>query len=146
MVRTKRRFGADEVAVAVESFVTEDNRVVKRGGRLRGDDPLVRANPHLFLGDGATDAEIGQARAGMLSFYDEPPPEDPTAPKIAKPLTAASPNALVVTKDASFTLEDRSRVDVRAGDLVDGNEPWVAKARRLKRGAFRKPTRQEISA
>lgn len=144
MARTK--FRTDEVVVAVESFVTADDRVIHRGDRLRGDDPLVRHAPHLFIHDGATAEEVGQARAGMMGFLDEPPPADPTAPKVLGPLTIDNPHALVATADASFDLEDRSRVVVREGDLVDDRAPWVIKARQLQRGLFRRPRKAEVSA
>lgn len=132
----KKRFDPDEVVIAIESFVTADNRVIHQNDRLRGDDPLVTAASHLFVEDGSTSEEIGAARVALAGEPAEP--VDDSRIVLPGQLTAASPHALVVTADAHFTLEDGSLVRVREGDLVDGREPWVAKARKARRGAFRK--------
>jgi hypothetical protein len=71
MITKKQRFAPDQIAVAIESFVTGDNRVVQRGGRLRGDDPVVKLAPELFIEDGASDEEIGTARSRLMGYIGE---------------------------------------------------------------------------
>ena len=50
------------LVVALTSFA-RGRRVVATGERLRGDDPIVTANPDLFVGDDVPD---GERRALMM--------------------------------------------------------------------------------
>ena len=136
IVRKKQKFGADEIAVAIDGFVTHDNRVIRRGGRLRGDDPLVRAHPHLFIEDGATDQEVGAARAASMDFLDSS--VDPPPGPIAGPIPPE--RRRIVTRDAVYTLNDGSMWVLHAGDVADANDPRVKAA---DPSLFRKPTREE---
>ncbi|HET6712521.1 MAG TPA: hypothetical protein VFI59_02285, partial [Actinomycetota bacterium] len=91
----------------------------------------------LFVVDGATSEEVGQARVALAGEPAEP--VDDSRIVLPGQLTAASPHALVVTAEAHFTLEDGSLVRVHAGEIVDDREAWVVKARKARRGLFRKP-------
>jgi hypothetical protein len=55
--------------VAIESAVMSidgADRFVRRGERLRPDDPAVLVSPSLFLEDGLADSEYGAARLRLF--------------------------------------------------------------------------------
>lgn len=132
-VRTRKKFSADEVVQAIEAFVTT-NRVIGRNDRLRGNDPLVVAAPHLFISDGATSEEIGAARTAL---HGEPiVPVDDSGPKVLGPIPDA--RRRIVTENKAVRLPDGSIWSLTAGDIVDANDEGVKALAKLHRGLFAK--------
>jgi hypothetical protein len=76
MPRVKRKFGADELVVCIESFGSSDPELpgCARGTRLRGSNPIVKRWPFYFLPDGAADDEIFRARQKLYTDAGAPPP------------------------------------------------------------------------
>jgi len=103
-VRTRKEFDADEVVVAIDAFVTNDNRVIGRNDRLRGNDPLVVASPHLFISDGSTSEEIGRARTELRGEIVVP--QDDRGPKVLGPIPDA--RRRIVTENKSVRMNDGS--------------------------------------
>jgi hypothetical protein len=131
--RTKR-FAATEIVVAIESFTTETNRVVKMGDRLRGGDELVKLAPHLFVADGSTSEEIGAARAAMLPDHVEP--SDPNGPKVLGEIPPE--RRLIATRDRTARLPDGSVWFVHAGELADANDERVVAILKFEPDLFEK--------
>ena len=65
MAITRKKFDPDLIVVCIESLVSQDNKIVRRGDRLRATDELVRRAPHLFVEDGSTTEEVNAARSAL---------------------------------------------------------------------------------
>jgi hypothetical protein len=46
-------------------LVSQDNKIVRRGDRLRATDELVRRAPHSVVEDGSTTEEVNAAHSAL---------------------------------------------------------------------------------
>jgi hypothetical protein len=57
--------GKNDIYIVRRPFITEGRRIVRRGTRMLGNDPLVKGNEHLFeLASDGFDVEQATARPG----------------------------------------------------------------------------------
>jgi hypothetical protein len=74
-VKPKPKFKDDQFVLCWMDFAADDvppPGVMKRGMRLRGDNPVVRAHPNYFVDANTPDDEIPNIHA----FRPEPPPHE----------------------------------------------------------------------
>jgi hypothetical protein len=98
MARTKAPpFEPDEIVVAWTSGATADH-VIRRGERLRGDDPRVIALPGIFVRDGTPTSEL----PNVWQHVPEPAQDEPLV-RVAP----AIPDSEAAVAVASFTVAGR---------------------------------------
>jgi hypothetical protein len=120
--------------IVVDSHVSAGG-LYKEGQTVRGDDPGLRANPHLFILDPATEAEIHAARAALyarantsVATPDATPPitSDGTPIVIAQPI----PPERQLRCIREFVLPGTARGGRRifkVGQVYDARDPNVKK-------------------
>src|SRR6266513_3064553 len=86
-LRTKApKIDPERIYVCHSTFFAADYQdghvAVPAGRRLRGDDPIVRKWPHMFVEDGG---DIGAAAAALYDRPAVPPAPDPLATRMPEP-------------------------------------------------------------
>jgi hypothetical protein len=137
MPRT-RKTGDNAVVVALSSFTTAavpGSTVVAAGTRLRADNPIVRAVPHMFTADGASAEELQAARRALYADAYADIERERAAHKPAPPKPVRPEDQLVAIRNTGHYLKstkgltlDGSSLSVATGDRVAKSHP-VAKAR-----------------
>lgn len=113
----KPRFEPDEIVVSWTTFATNES-VVKRGTRLRGDNPVVLSHPHYFARDGASDAEL---RALEANARPDPPRH---VPEFTRPQQTIAPERQAIAI-CSFHVGFGVGPTVTKGQVLDINHPLV---------------------
>jgi hypothetical protein len=109
--------------------------VVRRGTRLRGDDPIVQAAPEWFLPDGTDDREVQRRIAAHYADtleVDEPPPAPPEPPLRDEDAVVALRDIDVKTFNRGSPPQGRelaTTAGVRAEDKVAKSDAIVRKHR-----------------
>lgn len=124
---------ANAVYVAVEGFAVESagvpgEPVVRAGARLRGDHPLVKAAPRMFVVDGADDDEARERRLALHNDYLNAPRGLDHEPRFQSRRLRAEDAVVAVTgvprEQGGLTLADAG---VAAGDRLAKSNPVVRK-------------------
>jgi hypothetical protein len=108
-----------KVYIPIYPFVGPDY-VVKAADRLRGSNPIVQNNPHLFAEDGTSTAELGAMRVALEGEYHEP--KDATAPRTPGPIPLE--RRVIATRNVWAG----KAIAAWKGQIFDSAHPFVKKA------------------
>src|SRR5215203_5363752 len=92
MPRTRHPFAADEIVRPLQPFSGDHDGqpiVLNPVHRLRGDDPLVRRWPQMFIAEAATTRDVVEARADVVAAALPPPRPRPAQTPPIPPTEAA---------------------------------------------------------